>query len=161
MLIKNNEARVHHIGLRNPNPEEQNDSIRLLPGLNEVPAAQWKEAKEHPIIAHQIKVGVFEEVITPEEPEAPKGTPQSEIRLVSLAEDKAVELVHQVLDRELLLKWKADETRPDALKAIEEQLKLLELSEAEKTKVMGKPGGKKAAPEGAPAETAPKGRASK
>lgn len=142
MLIRNNEARVHHIGIRNPDDAEPNDSIRLLPGLNEVSPKHWEEALGLPVVQHYVKTKVFEVVETPAPRGASKTQPVSEVRLASLPEDKAVELVKQVLDRDLLLKWKADETRPTALDAIEEQLKLLQLSAEEAENIMGKPGTK-------------------
>lgn len=112
--VVNNEARVHTIGcgyaVTAGGAGRTARTLRLLPGLNEVPADLWEKAKKLPVVAHYVKTQVFEEVHS-------KAT-----GLAGLSMRDAIDTVNLTMDRELLKKWKNEESRDPVVSAIEVQI---------------------------------------
>lgn len=112
--ILNNEARVHTIGYGYARTAggagKKAMTIRLLPGLNEVNAQAWEEAKKLKVVAWHVKKGNFQEVVT------------KAAGLRGMSSDDAIDLIGKTLDRELLRKWKSEETREAVITALELQI---------------------------------------
>ena len=93
--------------------------MRLMPGTNDVSKDVWERAKKHPAIKSRIKDGkiVF------------NGAKPSDSEDLGPFEGKnakdSIEVVEGTLDREVLKKWKDEETRVTVLKAIDAQIEKL------------------------------------
>lgn len=102
-FIKNTEARLFVVG----------ELFRLLPGVNEIPDTKWTEAKKILVIRNLLDEGTLEEI--------------GSKSLVSLAPNKAVNVVLETLDRDLLRDWRARDRRAKVVEAIDKQLAKLKI----------------------------------
>lgn len=55
MKIENTRAKIHHIG----------DEITLLPGSNDVDAAEWAKVKDLALVRHHIEAGHLKVISEP------------------------------------------------------------------------------------------------
>lgn len=112
--IKSTEARVHTIGYGYAatvgGSGRKALSFRLLPGINEVLAEAWEEAKKLTVVRHYISTGAFQELEL------------ERAGLRHLTVEAAIEQVGQTFDRDLLKQWKGTETREPVITAIELQI---------------------------------------
>lgn len=92
------------------------ESVTLMPGANEVAEAIAKTMMEHPIIKIMIGEGTLEFLSNEKE----------EFDLEKLSNGDAIALVKSTVFEDLLKDWKKLEKRKPVLKAIDEQLALLE-----------------------------------
>ncbi len=110
MLIKNNKPNLRGFG----------DELTLKPGVNDVPAEVWQKvvAKYGGNLQRLLDDGIVEVV---EE----AGAPIDAAGLATLTERKAVKLVKDTVDEDLLLTWHETEKRKPVVAAIEAQLDVL------------------------------------
>lgn len=113
MMVKNNAPNLKAIG----------EEITLLPGVNTVDSKAWAEAKKIPLVQHYLEAKVLEEVAG----SSTSTTGSTSDSLKDLNEGAAIRVVQDTLDRTLLSKWKAEETRAKVLDAIAAQLEKLKL----------------------------------
>lgn len=117
MLVKNNETRFHRIGLG----PKATDGFTLKPGVNDVDPALWAKAKEIKLIQWHIDNGTLEELH-----ETTKGAEAAAAPAVQdlsgMSARLATKVVGNTVDRELLERWKASESRDTVTKAIDAQL---------------------------------------
>jgi hypothetical protein len=115
VTVKSNLPRVDTIGYGYSKTAQGHgmsvQSFRLLPGINQIPEAQWSEAKKLPAVKDHLKKKNFEEIGATKMP-----------GLRGYTVEAAVELVEETLDRDLLRQWKGDETREPVIAAIEVQI---------------------------------------
>lgn len=97
-LVKNNEARVHNLG----------GHLTLGPGVNNPDPKAWAEAKKIKLVQHHLEEGTFEELDVKD--------------LAQVSEKRAVKLVSDTVDRELLKTFAATEKREKVKAAIAKQL---------------------------------------
>jgi hypothetical protein len=112
--VKSNLARVDSIGYaygKHSGGSSQALTLRLLPGVNEVPVEQWEAAKKLSYTQHHLKEKNFEELGAISKPGLKQYTVEG-----------AIELVEATFDRELLRQWKGVETREPVIAAIEVQI---------------------------------------
>jgi hypothetical protein len=115
VLVKSAKTGLYKIGLgyvRHTVEKDQItgvDEITLKPGLNSVPEDKWILAKKMPIVISELEEEVLVEV--------------SGSSLADHSVPKAQKLVRECNDKDLLEKWKAEETRPSVVAAINEQFK--------------------------------------
>jgi hypothetical protein len=105
LLIENIEARIHNLG----------GHCILLPGINEVDEAAWKEALKIELVRDFVRLGVLK-------PQTPAAGAQESAGLAAMKAPEAIAVVKKTVDRDLLEKWYADEQRKGVLEAIEAQL---------------------------------------
>lgn len=112
--ILSSEARVHTIAYAYGSSAAGHNvkplTFRLLPGLNEVNADAWAQAKKLVVVQHYVRTGAFKEVVT------------KAAGLRGLSAEEAIDMVKQTLDRSLLKEWKGAETREAVISAIELQI---------------------------------------
>ncbi|MFZ2875819.1 MAG: hypothetical protein WAZ94_15190 [Phycisphaerales bacterium] len=104
MLIKNNLPSIVATKL-------DGDFVRLLPGVNELTEKQWKAFDGLPVIQFHLGEGNIE--LIEAKPEA---------KLSDLNAKEAAKLVGATVDKALLERWAADESRKVVLDAIEKQM---------------------------------------
>lgn len=115
MLVKIITPNVYGIARKNGK-----STIIFIPGINKISGEDWEEIKANPGIKKRIENKTIEIVDDREDVESSE-------TLKNHNSQKAIELVTQTLDKNLLEKWKELETRTTVLKAIDKQLGLLEL----------------------------------
>lgn len=144
MLINNKTARAQAIGVQVKKLEKgdtklgdnQCKLIRLVPGVNEITDADWKALKAHPQIKKQIDAGDLEVVTEKDRDDKDVEKDGGDANLPGKAGD-AVKAVNKCWDKDLLEKWLENENRPSVVKAINKQLKNLELSPEERAAMQG------------------------
>ena len=104
VLIKNNLPSI--IGTK-----LDGDFVRLLPGVNELTEKQWKAFDDLPVIKFHIGEGNIELVEV-----------KAEAKLSDMNAKEAAKLVASTVDKGLLERWAADESRKVVLDAIEKQM---------------------------------------
>lgn len=102
MLVKYNRPNIHDAY-----------GVRFIPGVNDVSPDGWALCKKDSEIAKLLEDGVFEEF--EESKEASKD-------LSTFVEKKAIALVKETYDLDLLKAWKETELRAKVFKAIESQI---------------------------------------
>jgi hypothetical protein len=105
LLVENTQPRIHNLG----------GHCTLMPGINEVEEAAWKEALKIELVRDLVRLGVLK----PQAPAAPVAGAQG---LAAMKVPEAIATVKKTVDKDLLEKWYADEQRKGVLEAIEEQL---------------------------------------
>lgn len=88
--------------------------VTLIPGVNDIPDAEWKKYSAHPIAKKLIDAGEV-----------------SAKKVDKLSAEEAIELAYDTYDLSVLQDMKENETRTTVLKAIDEQIKELQEGEAE------------------------------
>ncbi len=104
-------------GEKNADGFVQDLSFTLLPGVNQVDAANWASALQQKMVAIKVEAGHFVEL--------------NNKSLLELTPKKAAELVGLCVDKELLASWAKDEKREVVVKALKAQVKLLGPSKQE------------------------------
>jgi hypothetical protein len=110
ITIKNNNPRVEHVAyayLATVSGGTKGMDFRLVPGNNEIDAEAWAKAKKLKIVQANLESGAWVEA----------GASMREA-----ADEVSIGLVHETLDRRLLMKWKGTERRPTVVAAINHQL---------------------------------------
>lgn len=122
MIVKYNHPGILVIGYKQ-------SSVRLMPEINEIESSVWDEVKNNPVIVQMLKDKKLEVISLKEEKKAEDGKPvdDSKSTLDGFQYKKAVALVKNTVDRDLLKKWKSHEKRPSVLQAIDEQLGIVEV----------------------------------
>jgi hypothetical protein len=105
LLVDNTEARIHNLG----------GHCILLPGINEVDEAAWKEALKIELVRDFVRLGLLK-------PQAPAAGTQDAAGLAAMKAPEAIATVKKTVDKDLLEKWYADEQRKGVLEVIEAQL---------------------------------------
>jgi hypothetical protein len=105
VVVKNNEERLHSIA----------NFCQLSPGVNQVPAAAWEEAKKIRLVQWMLEEGVLEEETT-----------TADDSLKSLKPAEAKRLIKETFDVLLLGRWFDKEERPAIRDAVTAQLELIE-----------------------------------
>lgn len=116
MIVKNNRLGLTGIGY---NEETKKCAVVLLPGPNEVDAAAWKKASEHPIVKAWLEDGTLEAIGEDKPAKAP------EELLAALQHKEAEKTARETINVELLKKWLAKEKREKIKKAITKQIEAL------------------------------------
>lgn len=110
-------------------PTKQGSNVQqkftLLPGNNEVPDADWEDAKKHPLLKHYIADGSLVEITKPE-----KDNKKSREGLAQYDLPEAIKIVKGTYDKVLLNKWLMMDGRDGLVTEINKQLAMIE----EKTK---------------------------
>lgn len=97
----------------------------LIPGLNDVKDELWDQWKKNPQVERLIAEGKFE-VESEKSPDAASAEKAGEAQeLHGIHAKKAVKLVAETLDIELLKKWKAQDARPSVQSAIQDQIAVI------------------------------------
>lgn len=130
MLIKNTTTSI--ISLPGVDGEAHG---RLLPGMNDVKAADWKAAE--PSMALHLERGAVEVVeVDSEEPGQP-GSTSDAASVATMAQKVALKLIAETFDRDLLKRWESEESeankRPKVLAAISAQLEAVALKKPSST----------------------------
>jgi hypothetical protein len=115
--------------------------IVVLPGVNKLPDDVWlramKKGEENPVLARLLKKGSKGglEIVRGIEDEKTKAANAKRAEdksespdLVGLTPEKAVRIVKQTLNKDLLEQWAESDNRPAVRRAVEQQLKVLELT---------------------------------
>lgn len=97
-------------------------SVNLLPGVNEVDAAEWAKVVANPIVKYKLESGDLEVI------DMVKGANP----LAGMPDPRAVKLVQETVVLELLEKWLAKEKRAKVVAALKKQIEEL-------NKPIGKP----------------------
>lgn len=117
MLVKLNENRVIMVPATEGAP-----MLRLIPGINEVPDAQWNEVKKN--LEGKLSAKLIEEVgsttVKGKGANAPEVTVGKTLKDLSFGEAEAI--IKQTLDVALLETWKKAEERSDVRLAILNQI---------------------------------------
>lgn len=112
--VQNHEARVTTVGYAYGKIAGGHGTgthkLRLKPGVNEIERDAWEQAKKLPVIQAMIKSHDLEELSL------------KQPGLKGYTVDGAIEVVEGTFDRELLRKWKGDETRDAVISSIETQI---------------------------------------
>jgi len=111
MLIKSNE--VHPRGIAVRLKDGKVETIRLVPGNNEVAAELWTGARNVPVIAHLLREKKLEE------------SSESIANLAGFSAEHAIELVNGTMNKALLTKWGDKEERAEVLEAISARVDLV------------------------------------
>lgn len=98
-------------------------NVRLILGANDIPDADWEEAKKLAVVQHLMSEGTFVE--------------QDNRSLNKRPEKLAVALIKKTFDPDLLAKWHEDDARPEIRKAISAQLKECTLTDEDRKKLRG------------------------
>ncbi len=129
MLVANKTLHPHTIVTSYTDAKNQTgitmhrNEFTLFPGVNEVAAEQWEEAKKLNSINLQIDEGDFvEQGINP---------------ITARTVDNAKTLIKQTYNKELLEKWLVEDTRDSVKSAVSQQLKSITLTDDEKKKARG------------------------
>lgn len=134
-LLESTEARLHSIGSK----------LRVMGGVNEVPADVWEAVKDHYALKALFDSGVFKWVGDRRPGVKAKG-PVPAYPLKGLSSKESVAIVKKATSIETLENWLRQETRKDIAGAIAAQIaeiKRVEEDEEEKSKAKeGKEGGK-------------------
>jgi hypothetical protein len=101
MLVKYNRVNFHTI-------QHEGGGVTLGPGVNEVAPKEWLKVADHPLLLADIETGDIE-VLDAD-------------GIADLSEAKAKALIAKTVDRDLLEKWKAGDSRAMVVKAIDTQL---------------------------------------
>lgn len=88
---------------------------RIVPGVNEIRADQWKEFEKSPKIKNYLKDGTFR-IVEKVEPTDEKTS------LAQLEVERAQKVVELTLDKKLLEDWGSGETRPSVLSTINKKI---------------------------------------
>lgn len=88
-------------------------TIMLWPGINELSDKDWSDVKNHPIVKDIIKLGHLVEM---------DKRPGDESLLLTMTQDKAVELVQDTNNVDLLKKWLIEEKRHLVIRTISGRL---------------------------------------
>jgi len=117
MMIKNNEARIHKLG----------NSVTLMPGVNEIDGAAWKEAKKILVVQELVKSGVLEVVGkgSSHEEEGEESEEEANESIDNMTVADASALIGETFDKALLNKWKKADKRKGVHDAIEAQLEVV------------------------------------
>lgn len=115
ILVDNRQAGHRHIpASRHPRAvAEKHVDINLTPGINEIPAREWEEAKTLPVIAALLEEESLAEVEV-------KGKAISDLK--GLSDKQAIKLVKDTNDHDLLEKWSNQPQSKAVAKAIADQL---------------------------------------
>jgi hypothetical protein len=131
-LIKNNEDRVHSLMGR----------FTLMPGINEVPDEVWKDLQKQSGVKRLLASKVLtQERATSHAQTGATATTSAETDLNKLAEEDAVRLVGETVDRTLLTKW-GQSARGPVKEAIEQQMAAISMTPEERESALKKRGGK-------------------
>lgn len=113
------------------------DIVWLRPGWNEFPKMVWEQNKNHPQVLHMIKkkqIILLEEKVTVLEKDKNGrkkkitkvlGQDDSEILLRDFSEARAIEIVKETLNRDILQRWLDEEMRHRVKRSIAKQIKPL------------------------------------
>lgn len=108
--------------------------FRIVPGINQMPDAAWERAKDTRVIKQMLKDKVLIDQTPKELKEAPAleapsietdeedDRPRQPSALKAVGQKKAIELVGETLDLQLLEDWRAQDDRPKVLAAIKAQI---------------------------------------
>lgn len=113
IIVENTEPRLRFIGIGGT------QSIRLMPGANEVEAEQWDRAKRAATIQWELKNGVLKETV----PQLRKGKEQS--MLAAMSTTAAAKLIGNTFNLEQLNTWMGEDGRPQVQKALRDQADLI------------------------------------
>jgi hypothetical protein len=104
----------------------------LRPGWNEFPKEVWEQNKDHPGIVKMLKdktIRLMAEVVTVKEGKKKLtmvlGQDDEQIDLKMLAEPRAIEIVKETLNRDILQRWLDEETRHKVKRALTKQIEPL------------------------------------
>lgn len=133
MFIKYNRPNAHMI------PGMNGTKIyRLMPGWNEFPSKVFKAYEKHPEIARFIEEGVIEVMDEKKVEKKGKrtvtkriGQDDKPLNLKDLTEAKAIAVVKETHNRDLLERWLDAETRTKVKRALEKQIKPLQNAKSE------------------------------
>lgn len=111
VLIHNTTAQLFTVALFSPvdpkKPGASSKAFRLLPGVNQLPRAQWEKAKGEKMVQLHVTEGLFVEL--------------GAKSLAELDEKRALELVDLTVDDRLLKTWHGSEQRSKVRAALEAQ----------------------------------------
>lgn len=113
-------------------------NVRLVPGINEVGAGDWREVEDHPLLQDRIKAGDIEVVRAGtgeklEETQRHEANPSKdlgdnqEMTLARYNVAECRELIAETYDPELLKKWLGVEKRRTVVSLLEDQIKRIEV----------------------------------
>jgi hypothetical protein len=147
MFIKYTGTNVHALGQVNMANLKLNQSPlavkSLQPGWNEFPKDVWEQNKNHPSIKQMLKDGKLQimddQVVVKAKSESGKiakkkiavGTYDKKMKLLWFDEKRAVEIIKDTYNRDLLKRWTDEETRSRVKKALDKQIKPLLHSDKE------------------------------
>jgi hypothetical protein len=97
-------------------------SLKLIPGINKVSDADWAKVKDHPKVKAYLADGTLKVVDGKADEIEPGSADAIDETLSGLSEKKAIDLIDETVDENLLLSWKSGEKRGKVIKAIDEQL---------------------------------------
>lgn len=146
MFIHYSGTNVHSMGLVNSTQMKMNQSPQevrwLQPGWNEIPTKIWDQNKTNPTIKNMLTRGVIK--ILPDQVQvkfkkAGKitkkklaiGEHDKPIALSLFEEKRAIEIVKDTYNRDILQRWEDEETRIKVRKALNKQLAPLLPSESD------------------------------
>jgi hypothetical protein len=125
-------------------------NVRLIPGVNEVHEKFWDEIKTNPGVKKRLDLGFIELVECKKaqpavDEKGKKSEPVEETKaegegasiLEELKSADAIAVVKETLDFDKLKEWKGIESRKGVLKAIDDQIELLEVPEKKEEKKEG------------------------
>jgi len=104
----------------------------LRPGWNEFPANIWEQYKTHPSVKKMMEKGTLElletkVVVMVKGKKVIKkiGSNDNKVKLTYFEEKKAISIVKDTYNRDILNRWLDEETRPKVIKAIQKQVEPL------------------------------------
>jgi hypothetical protein len=103
---------------------KQTNTVRLMPGMNVINAKEWAEVENHPVLLRDIDEG---EVIVHEKKKGNVSTV-----LEKMKPREALAMVKATLDRNVLISWKATETRTRIVDELDKQIDKLTPKKAKK-----------------------------
>lgn len=140
MFVHYSGTNVHALGFFNKANLKMNQSPQyvkgLQPGWNEIPNELWEQNKGNPIIKHMLAkktITIMPDVVTVtsggKKKKVAVGQSDVKIRLRWFEEKRAVEIVKQTFNRDVLQRWEEEEQRPKVVKALKKQIEPLLPSE--------------------------------
>lgn len=101
-------------------PEAFSVAQHILPGINEIPDTEWEALKKNSMLVRLMDEGMLKEV----EKDRKEGKGKSGTSGYSVKDAK--DIVKGTYDTKLLTTWKAHDSRPEIVLAIDAQLKDIE-----------------------------------